>query len=244
MKISGQVEQIFAHAVALDQSNHLKNSIYADGKEIFIMNFDHSVILRFRLRDTEKLFNNPISFKANDYDSNTFYEEDGKIVFLSQEKGYERKKVCGKAEHEPKDVKTMFNKFLKQEIESEKLIINDSVLSLLDSDLSHIEFSGGKGNTIKMTQRNIYSGGVIEVTEATKGMFKNNLKKDFAPVGIKTKDFEALFSFQNSLKFEFPVGKKQDFVIVRSVDKNKRDMTGLIACCIYDEIIKVKQIKS
>ena len=76
MKITGQIEQIFAHAVALDQNGGLRNSIYAEGKEIFIMNYDHTVLLRFKLRESENPFSGPISFKANDYDSPEFYEEE------------------------------------------------------------------------------------------------------------------------------------------------------------------------
>jgi len=243
MKITGQVEQIFAYAVALDQSGGLKNSIYAIGKEIFIMNYDHTVLLRFRLRDTEKVFENPISFKANDYDSNEFSEENGKIVFLSTNQGYEKKKVCGKAENSPEEIKALMSKFLKDKSEREEVILNNSVLSLLDMDLSHIEFSGKKGNSIKMIQRNIYSGGIIEINEKSEGLFQNSLKKNFEPIGIKTKDFEALFTFQNSLKFLFPKKGREDYIIIKSIDKNKRDMVGLIACCIYDELINIKSLK-
>lgn len=243
MKITGQIEQIFAHAVALDQNGGLKNSIYAEGKEIFIMNYDHTVVIRFLLRDSEVLFKNPISFKANDYDSNEFFEEDGKIVFLTTIQGYERRKVCGLAEYTLKEVKKTVKSYLSVEGKRESLIINNSILSLIDDSLSHIEFSGKKGKTLKMIQRNIYSGGVTEISEKTEGMFSNTLKKDFGPIGIKTKDFEALFSFQNTLKFEFPSTDKEDFIKVTSINKKKRNMTAVIACCLYDEIIQIQKAR-
>lgn len=241
MKISGTIEQIFAHAVALDQSGGLKNSIYADGKEVFIMNYDHTVLLRFKLRGSENPFDNPISFKANDYDSNEFYEEDGKIVFVSGIKGYERKKTCGKAEYTPEEVKKLFKEYKKELGERETLVIDKSIISLLDQDLSHIEFSGKKGEPLKMIQRNIYSGGVVEISEKTEGLFSNELKKDFGPVGVKTADFIALFTFQDSLVFDFPDTNKEDYIFVHSVDKKKRDMSGCIALCLYDELIKIQE---
>jgi hypothetical protein len=244
MKITGQIEQIFAHAVALDQSGGLKNTIYVKNKEIYIVNYDHTVILRFKLRDSENPFSTSLSFKANDYDSNEFFEEDGKIVFISNIEGYERKKVCGLAEHSPEEIKKIIRLYLRNSENREKLIIHKSILSLLDNDLSHIEFSGKKGESLKMIQRNIYSGGIIEVKEKNQGMFFNTLKNDFGPVGIKTKDFAALFTFQDSLIFEFPNTSSEDYMIIKSVDQKKRDMTGIIACCLYDELITLKKARN
>lgn len=241
MKITGQIEQIFAHAVALDQSGGLRNSIYVNGKEIYIMNYDHTVLLRFRLRDSEQAFSTPLSFKANDYDSNEFFEEDGKIVFFSSVQGYERRKVCGLAEYTPDEVKETMKQYLGKSTERESLTINQSIISLLDDSLSHIEFSGKKGCALKMIQRNIYSGGIVEVTEKTEGFFQNTLSEDFGPVGIKTKDFMSLFSFQETLKFEFPNTEKEDFILVKSIDRKKRDMTGVVACCLYDELIQIQE---
>ena len=241
MKISGQIEQIFAHAVALDQNGGLRNSIYAEGKEVYIMNYDHTVLLRFKLRDSETVFDTPVSFKANDYDSNEFYIEDNKIVFVSDVQGYERKKICGKAENSPDEIKDIFKGYTKNKLEGETLVIDNSILSLLDEDLSHIEFSGKKGESLKMIQRNIYTGGVIEISEKVDGLFENKLEADFGPVGIKTKDFQALFTFQNTLKFEFPLGDETDYIMVRSIDQKKRNMVGVIALCLYDELIQLKE---
>lgn len=243
MKISGQIEQIFAHAVGLDQSGTLKNSIYVTGKEVYIMNFDHTILLRFRLRSSEIEFAQPLSFKANDYDSNEFMEEGGKIIFMSTNNGYQRKKTCGKAEYEPAQVRELFKTYLSHKEGRESIVIDQSVLSLLDDDLSHIEFSGKKGGVMKMIQRNIYSGGIVEVSEKTDGLFQNNLAKDFGPVGVKTNDLKALFAFQDQLKLEFPDTAKEDYIMVKSIDKTKRDMTGIIACCLYDELIQIQEAR-
>jgi hypothetical protein len=241
MKITGQIEQIFAHAVALDQNGNLKNSIYVTGKEIYIMNFDYTVMMRFKLRDTESPFSSPISFKANDYDSNEFQEEDGKIVFITSIAGYERKKICGTAEVTPEEAKLIFKPFIKDRKEKETLVLNKSLLSLLHEGLSHIEFSGKAGESLNMIQRNIYSGGVINISEKSDGLFSNTLKNDFGPIGIRTKDFIALFSFQDTLKFIFPNETKEDFMLVKSVDKKKRDMTAVVSCCLYDELIELQK---
>lgn len=243
MIITGQIEQIFAQAVALDQNGGLRNTIYADKREVYILNYDHTVLLRFRLRSHESPFTEPISFRANDYDSNEFEEVDGKIVFLTEQNGFQRKKSCGRAEYNPDEVKSLFRTYLSEQSEaSESVTLNKSVLSLLDADLSHIEFSAVEGGTLTMLQRNIYSGGVIEIKEKTDGMFNNIMKDGFGPVGIKTNDFTSLFAFQDTLKFEFPSRGKEDYVIIRSIQKDKRDMVGLIACCLYDEIIKIQEV--
>lgn len=244
MTISGQVEQIFAQAVALDQSGGLRNTIYADKREIYVLNYDHTVLLRFRLRSHESPFNEPISFKANDYDSNEFEEIDGKIVFITEQNGWQRKKSCGRAEYSPDDVKSLFHTYLSEHSdEAESISLNKSVLSLLDADLSHIEFSAEKGGNLRMIQRNIYSGGIIEVQERGDGMFRTQMSKGFGPVGIKTNDFASLFSFQDTLKFEFPTREREDYIIIRSIQRDKRDMVGLIACCLYDEIIKIQEVR-
>lgn len=245
MKVNNLVEEIFAQAVALDQSGGLKNTIYAIGHEIFILNYDHTVLLRFRLRQSEGTFDYPISFKANDYDSNHFEQADGRITFHSEsETGeYTRKKVCGTTDLTPEEVKTLYASYTA--VEEERSIVNLSkdVLSLLDSELSHIEFSGKAGESIKMIQRNIYSGGIIEVEKKNSGLFKEELENDFGPIAIKTDDFRALFNFQDVMRFAFPSREQEDYILVTSGDTSKRHITGVIACCLYDELIQIKELR-
>lgn len=244
MKITGQVEQIFAQAVALDQAGGLRNTIYADKQEVFILNYDHTVLLRFKLRSHETPFETPISFRANDYDSNVFEEEDGKIIFVTERDGFVRKKSCGRAEYSPDEVRALLLSYVVDGHDGEEITLSNSIVSLLDRDLSHIEFSGEAGSTLKMIQRNVYSGGIIEIREKPEGFFQKELKRPFGPLGIKTNDFVSLFAFQDALKFSFPSSDKEDFIVVQSVDKNKRNMTGVIACCLYDEIINIKEVQS
>jgi hypothetical protein len=242
MKITSLVEEIFAQAVALDQSGGLKNTIYAIGHEIFILNYDHTVLLRFRLRNSEGTFEHPIAFKANDYDSNTFEEKDGKVIFYSGNEEYQRKKICGTSDLTPEEVKELFAKYIADTEDRSMVTLSKDVLSLLDDELSHVEFSGNAGESIKMIQRNIYSGGIIEVEKVEGGMFKEELENDFGPVAIKTGDFRALFTFQDALKFSFPSRGKEDFILVKGLDDNKRSITGIVACCLYDEVIALQEV--
>jgi hypothetical protein len=245
MRITSLIEDIFAQAVALDQSGGLRNTIYAIEHEIFILNYDHTVLLRFRLRKSEEgTFETPISFKANDYDSNVFEEKNGKIIFYSEKGEYQRKKVCGTTDLTPEEVKGLFKKYATEAVARSEISLSREVLSLLDTDLSHVEFSGEKGRTIKMIQRNIYSGGIIEVEKVNEGMFKEELENDFGPVAIKTDDFRALFTFQEVMKFAFPSRGKEDFILVKEgVPDGKRTFTGIIACCLYDEIIAIHEVQ-
>lgn len=242
MKISNLVEQIFATAVALDQNGGLKNTIYAIGSEVFIMNYDHTVLLRFRLRKSEGEFEHPISFKANDYDSNHFEEKDGKIIFYSAQDGYNKKKICGTTDLTPSEVKELFEMYLGKAQAKQTTTLSKAMMPLLEDGLSHIEFSGKESQTLKMTQRNIYSGGIIEIEKASDGFFKEELSEDFGPVALKTSDFQALFMFQEQLKFQFPTDNEGNFIIIKSIKDTKRDMVGIVACCLYDEIIELRSV--
>lgn len=242
MKVTELVESIFAHAVALDQSGGLRNTIYALQNEIYILNYDYTVLLKFTLRKSETPFEAPISFRANDYDSNSFYEKAGKIVFETKKGGFLRKKSCGKSDLSPEEVQKLFESYPAPKGDS--VILPKEILSLFEKELSHIEFHGQKGKPLKMTQRNIYSGAIIEVQQIPKKLLQETLKYDFGPIAIKTNDFFALYSFQDNLEFTFPKEEKEgSYLIAKSIDRGKRDMQGIIACCLYDEIIKIKEAK-
>lgn len=239
MKISEKVEQIFAHAVTLAQNGKLKNTIYALGSEVFILNMDNSVLLNFELRKTEAPFTSPISFVANDYDSRDFHEEEGKIVFTQKKDEYTRKKTCSTPGDTPEDIKKMFKGF--KPLKGNVATINEKVLSLLDESLSHIEISVKDGK-LKLVQRNIYSGSVIEIEEIQEGLgILSNDLKDFDPIGIRTSDFQALFTFQSSLYFGFPENG-EEYIYITNVN-NKRKMGGVIATCVYDELGTVTESK-
>lgn len=244
-EVGNRIENIFAHAVALDQSGGQRNTIYAIGKEIYILNYDHTLLLRFGLRDNEKSFVNPISFRANDYDSPTFYErDDGKIEFVTEQSGFQRRKSCSVPGRTCEDIQSAFQ-YLMGKADGVSTTLSKDVLPLLERSLSHTEFMGEEGEGIKLVQRNIYDGSVIEVQKKIdKKKFTDlgKLEDDFGPIALKTDDFAALFSFQDQLHFTFPTNEEDSsMVFVESVDRRKYDMDGVIACCLYDEIAQIKE---
>lgn len=231
------MKQIFAHAVALDQSGGLRNTVFAHGREVFILNYDHTVLLRFRLKGGTA-FEHPVSFRANDYDSDTFYEQDGKIVFLDKKGEYTRRKTCSVPDQTFEQIKTTFQNYIERELETAPITLSKDILTKLDRDLSHIEITGKKGERLKLTQRNIYSGSVIEV-EPKDHMLSEKMPFDIEPIGLRTNDFAALFAFRDSVTFNFPkAGEPDSWVKIKA-----RELLGLVACCIYDELINVKEAK-
>jgi hypothetical protein len=240
------VEEIFSMAQVMDQNGGLRNSVYVEGKEIYILNYDHTVLVRFRLKRSEPTFEDPISFRASDYEGIEFKEVDGKIIFTTEKAGHVRNKSCGRAEYSVEEVREMFNNLLgNAQTMISGITLNQSIMGLLDADLSHIEFSGEKGDGYTIVQRNIYSGGVITVTPASKRLDKVELEESFGPVGIKTNDLASLFQFDDNLKFEFSGRDTQgSFIIIRSFDREKRDMLALVAGCLYDEIIKIREVQN
>ena len=246
MKINSTVEQIFAHAVALEQSGGLKNTIYAKLNKVYILNYDHTVLLRFKLRKSEAPFAHPVSFRANDYDSNQFREEEGRIKFTSTSGEYTKVKTCGTPDLSPDEVEQLYKEYTAIDPDQfEEVTLDKNILPLLEKSLSHTEFVGVAGGVVKLVQRNIYSGAVIEVQKepSAGGLLgtTDTLTENLEPIAIKTQDFLALFTFQDVLKFYLPKEGKGDFIKVESINKAKRDMTGIIACCIYDEIIEIKE---
>lgn len=246
MKVNSTVEQIFAHAVALEQSGGLKNTLYAKSNKIHILNYDHTVLLRFKLRKSEAPFAHAVSFRADDYDSNQFKEVDGKITFTTTSGEYTKVKTCSTPDLSVDDVASLYESY--RDIDPELFVevtLDRGVLPLLERSLSHIEFVGTAGGPLKLIQRNIYSGAVIEVVKCDAGGgllgSSTDLSHNIEPIAIKTQDFMALFTFQDVLKFYLPKEGLGDFIKVESVNKAKRDMDGFLACCIYDEIIEVKE---
>lgn len=240
-KISDRIEGIFAHAVAMEQSGRLKSTVYCMDNEIFIMNSDNTVLLRFLLRRTETPFAHPVSFRANDYDSKSFYEKDGKIVFVTETDGFVRTKSCSTPGDTPADIKALFDGYEK--ITSNRISFKRDILSLLDDSLSHVEISA-PDRALSLVQRNIYSGSIIEVRRKKEEGLGNLVEVDditdeFGPVGIRTNDFAALFTFVDILNMNFG---EAGYCYVKSIDP-KLHMEGIIAKCIYDELGSVEKVE-
>ena len=234
-QVNLRIEQIFAHAAALQQNGRLRNTVYCYKKFIYILNQDHTVFLRFTLRDTEMSFENPISFNANDYESKQFHEENGRILFIQEDEDYIRTKSCKTPQFSPKKINSMFIKKKKKEFKrSNEVVLKSSLLSKADDDLSHIEFHVEDGEFV-IIQRNIYSGSLITIKKNNKksGLMTSADKlKDFKPIGLRTNDFAALFSFAKVVNFYF---NNDDMVWFESKDK-KMPFIGMVSQCVYDEL--------
>jgi len=237
VNVNKRIEGIFAQAVAMDNRG-IKNMIHCIGDNIYVVNFDYSMILRFSLRQSEARFEVPISFNANEYDSPQFTFEitpDGsKIVFHTVEKEFTRRKICYTKSVSPnaEDIDKLYQELKKKAEQSQYLFyLSSDCVPLLEEDLSHVEISVENSSLI-LRQRNIYTGTIVEVESNEKGFFTvNRLPKEMPPIALKTKDFISLFNIQKSLAF-IPT---EDFLAVK--DPQKDDFDGVLALCKYDMII-------
>lgn len=239
VNVNKRIEGIFTQAVAMDNRG-VKNMIHCIGDNIYIVNFDYSMILRFSLRQSEARFEVPISFNANEYDSPQFTFEitpDGsKIVFRTVEKEFTRRKICHTKSVSPnaEDIDKLYQELKKKAEQSQYLFyLSADCVPLLEEDLSHVEISVENSSLI-LRQRNIYTGTIVEVESNEKGFFTvNRLPKEMLPIALKTKDFASLFNIQKSLAF-IPT---EDFLFVK--DPQKDDFDGVLALCKYDMIINL-----
>ena len=227
------IEDIFAHAQALTQSGRLRNTVYCIGKKVYILNQDFTVLIRFHLRKNDVTFSSPVSFLASDYDSKEFIEEDGRIKFITRTEKYIKTKSCRTPDRTPKEVEELFDRMAKPK--KNKVLILDDIFDLLDDNLSHIEFSAKK-ERLMIVQRDIYSGALITIKKEKpkEGLGVGTVENlpDFERIGIRTQDFAALYSFSESLQWSFG----NNYAQFGNVDKRKLEMSGIISCCIYDEL--------
>lgn len=232
---------IFSYAVALDQNGRLRNTIYALGKHIYILNSDNTVLLHFSTHQDLPI-DGEVRFKAADYEGDSFQIEDGKMVFTTKCGGVERKKSCGLPDLTFKDVEALFLKHQYDEDEMvAHLVFGKDIVSLLDENLSHVEISGSKKEGWLVVQRDIYSGAKVEIRQIkAHGMGvhdASDVAKAFGPIGLRTNDFIALFTFNNAVSFIFTSGETR--VARVSAVTAAYEMYGIVAQCVYDEMGKI-----
>lgn len=236
-KINKRIEDIFSIAAALQQSGKLKNTIYCIKDRIFILNQDNTILLRFPLRDSEIIFENPVAFLANDYDSNVFYEKDGFINFIKENKDYVRVKSCKSPTFSPKEINTLWKANLDVLEPTNRVDIGLNLREFLEEELSHIEFSCEK-DSLKIVQRDIYSGSVSSTqTKNYQDFLSKDSLKSFEPIGIRTNDFLALFSFVDMISFYFV---SKDKIWFESKDRGM-PFQGILALCSYDELGRIEE---
>lgn len=231
-----ELEQIFAHAVALDQKGQLKNSIICKDSNVWIVNYDRTVILKFELPDLALPFKEEISFNANDYDSANFKMVDGRVVFYQKSGGFERSKSCTPAK--VPDVESVWDSMVSDHFDPKdcsKFSIVSDFLGLLDENLSHIEFKA-ENKKLVIVQRDIFGGNIIEVKRKMEGSLglsrPDKIQSDFEPIGIRTNDFLALFSFSKTI--DILVNPKSPGRCLVSSERAR--FVGIISWGVYDEL--------
>ena len=236
MKISTRVEKIFAHAVALQQSGKLRNAIYCQNSSIYILNQDNTIIMKFPLRQREGKFIPSFCFNANDYDSNLLkINEDGKVVFIQYCDEFVREKRCNLPVVPLKIVRKTYKSRMKDISIKNTVILTTEFIKCLQDDLSHIEFSSSKGK-FKAIQKHIYTGTFITITKKddkmSLGLTTKGKLKSFEPIGIRTNDLIALFSFVHSVKFHFG----NENVLWFESNDARMPFKGVLSHCKYDEL--------
>jgi hypothetical protein len=240
VKVSDKLERVFAQAVSLDQSGRLKNMVFVNGSEAFILNHDNTVALRFKMSADEACFQEPLSFFASDYEGTHLEEEGGRIVFVTRKGEFTRRKSCAVPDAILEDVTGIFQR-IKHGAGSFEL--SAKIVELLDPDLSHVEFHHDGQSGLSLIQRNIYNGTVIEIkqhNDKTIGFQLNTAKGAPAPmnwpVGIRTGDLIALFAFNENLRMYYGQGLGYLYVLGRDP---RLPMDGAVALCQYDELINI-----
>jgi hypothetical protein len=228
-----RIQEIFRHALELQQSGRLRNTIYCFKNRVYILNQNDTILLCFRLRPNEFPFENPVAFHANDCDSNMFYEEDGYIHFVLSNNDYHRDKKCKAPEHLPEYVHKLFRSKLTAAKKINEVEIYDTLLPYINKDLTHIEFRA-KSGVLMIRQRDIYTGAIttIHPDKQDQPFLKQTKLKAFGPIGIRTKDFLALFSFTDAVSFYF---SSEDFAWFENHDQ-RTPYRGFLSLCGYNEL--------
>lgn len=226
MKIEGITENMFAQAVALAQSGNMKNTIHCGGKDIFIFNMDNTILLKYK---SPQEFPEAFSFFANDYESPKIHIKDGKIVFVTNSEGIKRTKVCPSPKTTFEEVKKIWLNFKPKK--DNFVTINKAMVTLLESGLSHVELTKEKGKPFVLLQRDIYTGSRVEIEKSKSLLESVDDKTAFGPIGIRTMDLVALYTFATNLTFYIQTGKQWSFF-----EDNTGRLSGILAACLYDEL--------
>lgn len=236
-----ELEAIFSHAVALDQGGRMRNTIFCGGQTVYILNFDKTVLLRFHLSSTNKTFDQPVAFNANDYDSSKFYEKDGRIIFEKSGAGFDRKKSCAVPGKTYSEVESLFSRYTVSPTCHSFIELNKKILELLSEDLSHIEIHTENRKPV-ITQRDIYSGTVTRLTRQPQSGLRltavpDTISEDIGPVGLRTNDLAALFNFNENIRLGF--SSDAGYCTVQGMNST---MAGIIAFCLYDELGTIQEV--
>lgn len=251
MKINEvEAESIFAYAEALEKSGRQKNSIFISGRIVYILNYDKTVLLRFSLSKEMTKESEFIAFFSSDYESSKFEINHDLVGFkLDSTSGeWTRTTTCKIPNQTFGDVDDMFKKLYNGPVIDKHqiiggAIIDKGVLDLIKENLSHIEFSV-RNKELYLIQRDIYSGSISEIKRKNReglGLIEEpyEFSRDPAPLGIRTNDFLALFSFADKVTFQF-LPEEFGYFLVKAPHSG---LTGVLGGCLYDSIGELNYIQ-
>jgi hypothetical protein len=240
IKVAKRTEKIMSTAVAMHQQGRFRNIIHLHPKEMFVVNQDRTMLIRFPYPPEQTKIPRKVAFRADDYDSDHISIQGDQIVFHREEELYQKATWCSVTRDEV-DVVKLFEAYPGQK-NFFKFRLQKQVMSLMEESLSHVEFLGSDGE-LNLLQRDLYSQTVSQIRKKKGTGFGLDSEDipDFGGVGIRTADLVALFAFNPELTFLFPKNPaKTGYCRVRG---RVLRMEGVLAFCQYDEIGEVFQLE-
>lgn len=230
VNVDKRLELIFSQAAALSQSGRMKSEIHVLPGEVFLLNGDGTVLMRFDTPGVKSRF----AFRTDDYDSQNIRILDGELSFVQDTGDWERIKTPAQIPTDKTVQVTESWGELCAESDSPgaSFSFDRSHLSLIEERMSHLEISSVTGKML-LLQRDIYSGTIVRIWEGEKAgdLFKPS-RADFGPVALRTSDFLALFAFQNSLTIDL----YQNWARVRG--QSRPPYEAFISGCTFGEMMK------
>ena len=232
VNIDDRTEMLLSQAVALAQSGKMKSTVHFAQDNLYILNMDKTICVRFASPGSSSF-----SFFANDYESRRMEVQDGRVTFNSGRGGYQRSKSCPVPKTTAEDVQAAWKRYSPDK--SNSFSLGSEVMSLLDEGLSHVEVSRKEG--VKLVQRDIYTGAVVEVQIPSSGGLLNTQAdgSPFPVFGLRTADLQALFTFRGTLFFYIqPEGRNWVYI-----EDSGIGMAAVLTTCLYDEMAYLAEAK-
>jgi len=261
VEIPSKLQHIFSFAVALEQNGRLRNTIYCHKQTIYVINQDHTVIIRFPIKDIvvkkdgDLSFENPVAFRANEFEGKWISIEKDKICFHSKDGSFTAVKKCVAPSLSFEEIDAVFIRHMKKKDKRFSIEISRGIWNHLDESLSHIEFRVKKHEWL-IVQRNIFDGSVrvISKTPSTSEDVSKQLTEEITPqtssklprrmgaIAVRSGDLRAMFEGKfkgknGSLHLIFE--KKKPVILIdnsKSTGPNDPKFQAIIATCIYDEL--------
>lgn len=233
IQIPERVEMLFAKAVHMRQSGRMKSTIYLDGRELYILNSDHTILMQHVLPGSDAI-ETPLVFNADDYEGAMIETVDDQITFtkkmvLATETQF-TKVNAAVPDISMDEIKGMFDEFAMPGI---KVQLDSSWVQPLRDDLSHVEIIA-KNGSLHLIQRDIYAGRVYDTWREpkTSGFGIADPIPDFGPIAARTADFKVVMEFSTNPYLYASATDASYFMIMDA----KTKMKAIIAGCLYDEL--------